>query len=288
MTDWRSDGRWIDWQAAILSAWLPVLAACAFFYLAIFVAADEPPKMLVVATLAIIPLEMARTLVLSLLSASFALGKRRLQAIYIFFAFLLFFFVGGFVDHAQKHGFADTFKAMIDPDFLKILGVPMLLMVVDGVINILAFRGDPHRQSELLDAINKESITWFGFMITRVPLAVLPTYIVLMSLKMPGFAIAGWVPDPSLYLLRVAGWTYVGCYFLGKAALIAQVHTARYARTGRGLFDATWARRIVGGRQPVKRRRDVEGAENDMSRPHEKQAPEPEQNVIRSAQDSDL
>jgi hypothetical protein len=39
---------------------------------------------------------------------------------------------------------------------------------------------------------------------------------------------------------------YLGCYFLGKAAVVAHVQTARFAATGKRLFDTRWMVRVRG------------------------------------------
>ncbi|MEO8803536.1 MAG: hypothetical protein ABI375_09310 [Rudaea sp.] len=197
--------------------------------------------MLVAATVALIRLELIRALVLGFLSDSFKQSNGPLQAPYIFLLSMLILLAILFFAYANKNGIVEAFNAITDPDTLKLIGIPMLIMLVDGVINILTFRGDSGRQARLLNTLSNDSAAWLGLMIARVPIELALAYVPLLWFKSDGYAFAAWLPDPDTKLLRMVGWSYTGCYFLGNAVLIAHVYTAHYARTGRGLLDVTWS-----------------------------------------------
>jgi hypothetical protein len=77
-------------------------------------------------------------------------------------------------------------------------------------------------------------------------LVIAPIYGLLAWMKSAGYGIAAWVPDPSLDLLRSAGLLYAAWYFLGKAALTANVYTAHFAHSGKRLLAAAWIQRTIG------------------------------------------
>lgn len=284
MSEAQPRGPWIDWQSVLLSTWMPFMAACAFLYLAISFADDDPPEALVFATLALIPLELIRSLVFGALSGSFKASKGRLDALYVFLVSILFLAALLIFFGASEYGIVATFKFLIDPDVWKLLWLPVLIMAVDGVINILTFRGDPGRQARLLETISNDSFAWLALMVTRLPIALALVYLALFWLKSDGYGFAAWLPAPDTKLLRTAGWSYAGCYFLGKAVLIAHVHTAHYARTGRGLLDVAWIHWLLRDRKRNDWRGDKRAVEEATTRTREKSVLVFQEDVIRPVQ----
>ncbi len=261
------------------------MAACAFFYLAIFCSDGDPPQVLVVATLALIPLEFARALVTGVLADSFKESNGPRQALHVFLLSMLCLVGLLIILGVREKGITATFKWLTDPDTLKLFGVPMLIMVADGVVNILTFRGDPGTQARKLDTISNDSAAWLQLMVTRVPIVLALVYFLLLWFRRNGYAFAAWLPDPEMHFLREVAWSYCGCYFLGKAALIAHVQTSHYARTGRGLADVAWIRWLLRMPQKAPWRRKTRGSQPGANRPRVKSVLAFEEDVIRSARE---
>jgi hypothetical protein len=234
-----------DWQALILSTLIPGTIAAGFIYLAQL--PDWQPSdtwMLGIAFL--FPLDFVRALVLALLGESYKISQGRWQAVQSFLLSMAILLGLGIFYAITQGGIKETFGFLTDPTVLELFGLPILIMVIDGVIGIWAFRGDPIRQADRLQAIAEDTIDWLVLSVGRVPLMIAPIYALLAWMKSDAYGIAAWVPDPSLDLLRGAGLFYAAWYFLGKAALMANVYTAHFARTGKRLLAATWIQWIVG------------------------------------------
>ncbi|HET8940565.1 MAG TPA: hypothetical protein VFN13_01075 [Rudaea sp.] len=279
------DAQRTNWQTVMLAVLLPVMGAGAYFYLAIFYSHGDPPQMLVVATIALIPLELVRSVVLRSLADAFRQSRGPLQALRAFLFSMLCLFLVFVVARANERGVVDTFKAMTNPDTLITLGVPVLIMVIDGLLNILTFRGDPGKQARMLETLASDSAAWLQLMVARVPLAIALVYLLLFGFRSAGYAFAAWLPDPDSRILREVGWSYAGCYFLGKAVLIAHVQTPHYARTGRGLLDTAWIRWLLRKPQRAGSHSDIGSVTHAPIRPPVKSARAFEDDAIASLQE---
>ena len=234
-----------DWQALILSALIPLTIAAGFVYVA--GAPDwQPSETWILGVAFLLPLDFIRALVLSLLGDSYKTSQGRLQAVKSFLLSVAILLALGIFYAITQSGIRGTFGFLTDPVVLQLLGLPILVTVIDGVIGIWAFRGDPVYQADRLEAIAKDSIDWLTLTVGRVPFVIGAIYGLLVWVKSDGHRIASWVPDPSTDLLRTAGLLYGAWYFFGKAAITAHVYTAHFARTGRRLLSAGWIQWILG------------------------------------------
>ena len=245
-----------DWQTLILSTLIPLTIALGFLYLA-QLPGWQPSDTWMLGIAFLFPLDFVRALMLSLLGDSYKTSKGRLQAVQSFLLSMAILFGLGVFYAITQGGIKETFGFLTDPTVLQLFGLPILIMVIDGVIGIWAFRGDPARQADRLEAVAEDSIDWLMLAVGRVPFMIAAIYGLLMWIKSEGYGIASWVPDPSLDLLRAAALFYAAWYFLGKAALAAHVYTAHFARTGRRLLLAAWVQWILGQSKPDTERQEA-------------------------------
>ena len=241
-----------NWPALILSALIPLTIAAGFVYLATL--PDWQPSTVWIYGMAfLIPLEFIRALILSFLGDAYKTGKGPLAAVQSFLLSMAILLALGIFYAITQGGISATFGFLTDPFVLQALGLPILIMVIDGVIGIWTFRGDPVWQAECIEAISEDSIDWLSLAVTRLPLVIAPIAGVLVWMKSNDFRIAAWLPEPSLDLLRSAGLLYAALYFAVKAVLVAHVHSAHFAATGARVLQAAWIQRIV---KPKTQERD--------------------------------
>lgn len=231
-----------DWQAIILSSMVPVAIATTFLYIACL--PDwTPSQVWIVGMAALVPLELLRTFVQSMLGDSYKTSNGPVQALKSFLfsvGILLSMFI---VWMLVQGGFSGTIELLTHPIFIQALGIPIIIIVVDGALGILAFRGDPKFQASKLEAISSDTIDVLGLFVARFPLVILPVYGLLAWGKNAGLGLLFWVPDATLDLLRSAGLVYAAAYFVCKAVIVANVFTARFAQTGKRLLDIRWIQR---------------------------------------------
>jgi len=245
-----------DWQALILSMLIPATIAAGFIYLA-QLPDWQPSQTWMLGIAFLFPLDFVRALVLALLGESYKTSKGRWQAERSFLLSVAILLGLGIFYGITQGGIKETFGFLTDPTVLALFGLPILIMVIDGVIGIWAFSGDPLRQADRLEAIAQDSIDWLVLSVGRTPFILAPIYGLLYWIKSDGYAIASWVPEPSLDLLRTAGLLYGAWYFLGKAVLTAHVYTARFALTGKRLLAAAWVQWILVQSKPDTERQEA-------------------------------
>jgi hypothetical protein len=275
-----------DWQTLILSTLIPVTIAAGFIYLA-QLPDWQPSETWTLGIVFLFPLDFVRALVLALLGESYKASQGRLQAVQSFLLSMAILLGLGIFYGITQVGIKETFGFLTDPTVLKLFGLPILVMVIDGVIGIWAFSGDPVCQADRLEAIAEDSIDWLVLAVGRMPFIVAAAYGLLYWIKSAGYATASWVPEPSIDLLRTAALFYAAWYFLGKAVLSAHVYTAHFSRDRRRLLAAGWIQWILGQSKPDtarqeavryarrKREKSVRGFEDKMMRSiKEKSAPD--------------
>lgn len=250
-----------NWQAVILSAAIPVAIAAGFVDAAIR-PFWQPTQEWLWGMAVFIPLEFVRALLLGILGDAYKTSAGPLQAAKLFVSSVAMLLGWGVVWLFVENGFRDTVGFLTDPSVLMILGLPVIVIVIDAVIGLVAFRGDPKVQAARLEAIYEDSLQWLGLFLTRLPFIIAPMLAILAWMESLGHGIMAWDPTPVVSLLRCAGLLYVAAYFLGKAALIAHVYTAQFARSGRRLLDASWIQRIIylQWRNPVEEQKRHEAA----------------------------
>lgn len=233
-----------NWQAVILSAVIPVVIAAAFIDAAMQ-PSWQPTQEWLLGLAFFIPLEFGRVLLMSILGDTYKNSSGPLQAAKSFVSSVAMLLGWGVVWLLVENGFRDSVRFLMDPSILKVLGLPAIVVVIDSVLGIFTFRGDPNVQAKRLEAISVDSLQLLGLFLIRFPFVILPAFAILVWRENVGLAGVAWDPAPTMSLLRSAGLFYAAAYFLGKAALIAHVFTAQFARTGRRLLDVRWIQSII-------------------------------------------
>jgi hypothetical protein len=272
----------------ILSALIPLTIAGGLIYQALTPGWQPTLETWIWGLFLLVPLEFIRALILSLLSDAYKTGRNPWDAVKSFLLAIAILLVMGIVYVILEGGISDGLSLLADPFIYKLLGLPILIVVIDGIIGILSFSGDPVGQATRLNAIAEDSIDWLSLAIFRVPFVILPLYGLLAWANDAGFRMAAWVPAPSADLAMRAGLLYLAFYFLGKAVLVAYVQTSRFAQTTKRLLDTPWMRWVRGN--TAKRRFDgrdteAESAEDYKYSKHSKPVLHFEEDLIQSLKD---
>jgi hypothetical protein len=235
-----------NWSGLLLSMLMPVLAAMIFFYQALIADWRRLPDEWIVGLILMGPLEFGRALILQLLGDAYKESTGPMQAAKSFLLSIGILLVLAIVFLFLKAGPKAAIDFLSQPLAYSAIGFPILILVIDSIVGIFVFKGDPHKQAIALDAIVDDSIDWLSLMLLRVPFVILPLYLVLLWAHSEGWRFAEWVPALTRGFAVRGIMFYLGCYFLGKAALVAHVQTARFAATGKRLFDTRWMVRVRG------------------------------------------
>jgi len=118
------------------------------------------------------------------------------------------------------------------------------ILIVETAVSLYFFRGNVRVQAARLDAMASDATTWFTFGFLIVPFILCVLLLVVALLRgMPGL-----IP-PSFWTVTWAFlWWLPVIYFAGKAIVLAQVYTARFASTGERVLDADWILFITSSR----------------------------------------
>src|SRR5262249_1616961 len=96
---------------------------------------------------------------------------------------------------------------------------------------------------------------WFCLAICLLPFLVLLPGFAAYYWSSHGFALPAWLP-PGDDAFRFTALLYGALYFFGKGLVVAQVHAARFQRSGRAVLDAGWVRLLL--LRNADKRRDAE------------------------------
>lgn len=283
-------GFFTNWQGLIVSTLVPVTIAAGFIYQALIPGWRPSSETWIWGLFLLVPLEFIRALILSFLSDAYKTSSNPMQAVQSFLLSIAILFVLGIVYLIFEGGISDALSLLAEPFLYKLLGLPILIMVIDGVIGILSFGGDPRGQATRLNAIADDSIDWLSLAIFRLPFVIAPLYGLLAWASSAGWRIAAWVPGPSEDLAVRVGLFYLACYFLGKAVLVAYVQTANFAQTGKRLLDVPWMRWVRGNDNEKRQRfegrdNEAESAEDYKYSKHSKSVLHFEDELIQSLKD---
>jgi hypothetical protein len=270
-----------NWQAVLLSALIPAILVTGLVWQAF--AYDGSPVSMAwsLGMLCLIPLEVIRALIVSLLGTAYAEGRDPQQVVRSFLISVAILLVLC-IFYLIVEGGMDSLRLLVTPALYKFMGLPLLIAVVDGVFGILSFSGDPKLQAVRLQAIAEDAMDWLGLAVLRVPFVILPVYGLLAWAGSAGLRFAAWVPMPSEGLAFRAALFYLAVYFLGKAVLVAYVQTARFALTQKRALDVPWMKRvrnITGKSGPDT---EKEAARRYRDSPHARSVLHFEEDVIRS------
>ena len=112
--------------------------------------------------------------------------------------------------------------------------IPVGAMCGENALSLFFFRGDVRVQAARFDAMAEDATCWF----------------VLVTLVIPGLIVAAfglgiyvtkgthlYMPEWVEAVLTVVAISYPAAYFAGKAIVLAQVYTARFALTGHRVLE---------------------------------------------------
>jgi hypothetical protein len=135
-------------------------------------------------------------------------------------------------------GLDETAAALSRPWIWAVIVIPVALLVAENALSLFFCGGDARAQAARFGAMAADAKAWFVLMFAVIPAVFLALF--LLACCVPGHSseVAGshWIGAVLLTVLRL----YPAAYFAGKAIVLAQVHTARFALTGRRVFDADW------------------------------------------------
>ena len=273
-----------NWQGVVLSALIPLVVAAGFAYTAL-IPGWRPSESWVWGLFFLVPLEFIRAVMLAVLCVAYKDGRDPWDAAKTFLIITAVLTVLG-LSYLVLEGGIDILGEITNPFVLKLLGVPIMIMLIDSIIGILTFSGDPREQANRLDALSEDSIDWLSLAIFRLPFVIATLYGLLYWANSEGLRFAAWVPAPSADLAIRAGLIYLAFYFVGKALIAAYLQTARYAQTGKRLLDVPWMQRVrsLGRGERRFERRDIEreASERYKYSEHPKSVLKFQEDLIRS------
>lgn len=205
--------------------------------------------------LLLVPFEFVRVVVFWILRDAYKDFRTPWQAVRFFLLSLLALAVILLVITSFELGPRATFSALLDPQTWRVVGVPIALIVTDGVIGLLCFRGDPQCEAARLDAQGDDAQDWFSLAMYALPLLVLLPCFVLFVAMEGNTALPPWLPRGGDGA-RAVCLLYVAAYFAGKGLLLAQVHTTRFMLTGRRVLANGWVQFVL-ERDAEKRRKNA-------------------------------
>jgi hypothetical protein len=232
-----------DWRALVPTLLVPALIVAGLVRLAMQPQWDDSIEWLG-GLVVLILFEGVRVLVLRILYDTFHEYRGPWQAVKFFLVSLLIL-AGICLVLAIFMFKLQIFAILADPWTWKIILPPLALIVADGVVSVACFRGDPQRTAAQLEAAADDAEDWLALAVFPTPLLVALAYAALFLLHARGTSGLGWLPPPSLETLRELSLLYAAAYFLGKAILLAHVHTAHFLGTGKRLLGGRGAQLVV-------------------------------------------
>lgn len=260
MTDATAQGRELDahWFDVLSPALIPLVIAAGYTYAAM-TPTDEWTWAAgwVLGILLLAPADFMRIVAMDMLGDSFREGRDPRDAVR---GYLIKMRVLGLVILAWLIFDGPFFYVLMHPGVLT----PALAIVGDGAIALYYFRGDARKQADRIKAVVDDSIDWLRLSLFAMPFSIALIVAALTMLRNRGFPMPPSIPPegldaitrlrakdfsipdfmPNLDILRSAVLLNVAIYFIGKAAIFANVHTARFDRTQKRLLEARWIQRL--------------------------------------------
>ena len=239
------DGR-ADWVGMLQTLLVPAVLVAGLIYLLLEPRWDDADSVeWLDGLVAVIPLEFVRILVLRILRDTYREYDSPRQAVRFFLlsmaALVGICFVMAFLAMGMR-----LFGALADAQTWRFILPPLLIVVLDALVNLVFFRGDRGRVAAQLDAAADDAESWFGLACYPTPILVIVVYGGLLYLHTRGVALLARFPLPSVELLRAVLLGYAAVYFSGKAIVMAHVYSAHFLRTGRRLLGARWIDFLAG------------------------------------------
>jgi len=120
--------------------------------------------------------------------------------------------------------------ALRDPWVLQVVLAPIVFIVAEGTLGLLLFRGDARVQSARVGAVAATSEFWFFAAL------VFPVGLGFVAIFVLRIVDASRITDIVFANSRTIVMLHAAFYFAGKALLLAYLHTARFAQSGRCLI----------------------------------------------------
>jgi len=241
--------RTTNWQAAALSAAVPLLIAAGMVYAALQPFWDDDSGDWAIGLFVLIPLEFVRALVASILGDTFKNYRSAAYAVNYFLLSLgiLAAMLLGFA--AYMLGMHDFIQTMASARTWQLVLPVAAIIVADGLIALYFFRGDPGCQAARIEAAADDYGQLLGLAVWPTPLVIAAIYGILFYFKQDGRAFAAWLPEFSVERLRAAAFFYAAGYFVMKGVIAVYVNTATFNASGRRLLGGGWVGFIQGRKQ---------------------------------------
>lgn len=253
-----------NWTGVALTLLLPSIVAVGFVWFALREEWNDTGEW-AFGMLALIPLEFVRVVVLWILRDAYKDFRTPWQAVRFFLLSLLVLAIIGLVLALSEVGVRATFEALLEPQTWSIIGVPVAVIVIDGVIALAFFSGDRTCQAARLDAQGDDAQDWFLLTLWAFPfLVLLPGFVLFVVMQDHAAALPSWMPRPADGM-RALCLLFVAAYFAGKGLLLAQVHVARFMATGRRVLGVRWVQFIL-ERDAEKRRKNAKAESEKAAR----------------------
>ncbi|HET8940863.1 MAG TPA: hypothetical protein VFN13_02635 [Rudaea sp.] len=219
-----------NWPALVLSILfqLPIVVA------ALLVMFDTVDVALIVA---VGPLELMRVIVLIKLSEAYRNFENPSQALRYFLtrtaSQLGIFGLIFLIDWIAITGVGETAAALSRSWIWIVVAIPIATLVAENALNLFFVSGDVRAQAARLEAMASDATVWFVLMFFVVPILILAIFFsVLLALGNNHGVLPNWIAKTFSIVVLL----YPATYFAGKAIVLAQVHTARFALTGQAVF----------------------------------------------------
>jgi hypothetical protein len=239
MPDLRARVPATDWSAAAISMLMPVAIAAGFVHAAVTSQWIESETW-VYGLLLLVPFEFVRTLVYSILGDTFRGYENPVQAVRSFLLSMLILLVLGLIFGVYVLGFRDFFAAVTDLAILRIISVPAVILLADGIIALYFLRGNPRIQAVRIQAAADDLADWLQLALFPTPFVFGLTWAGVYWLRSRASIDAASGPDVDEETVRSAALLYASYYFAGKAIVLAHVHSAHFNGSGRRLLGARW------------------------------------------------
>jgi hypothetical protein len=238
-----SAGPRTEWPALLISITMPLVAATGFVRLASNSGWGwEVSDAWLYGLLALAPLEFIRVVALLTLATVYENSSGPREAVRLFLCLTVILAVAGLLWVVGEFGFDQTFTILASPLFYKVIALPVFLLIVDSMMGLATFKGDPERQAARLQAVAADSFEWLACAFVRIPVAA--TIVGLLAI-----AFTNTPPDQdNLWIAFVhsdaapaAGFYYLALYFLIKAAIIGHAYTAQFEGSGKRMLECCGA-----------------------------------------------
>lgn len=266
MSGGASSARGTDWSAVAVSMSMPLIVAAGFAYAALSLQ-WAPTEDWIWGLLALVPLEFLRAFVLSILGDTFKDYQNPSHAVHAFLLSMAILAVMGLVWSLFNLGFSDTFALLSDARAHRLLALPAAILVADCAVTLYFFRGDARCEAARVQAAADDAFDWIFLAAFSLPLPLVALFTGYMILEHRD-ALAAWLDSPDPTVLMPPVMLYGAGYFVGKAVVLAHVHSASFNRTGQRLLSAGWIQALM-WRNAKDRAKD---AKSEAQKIHEREA----------------